>query len=170
MPQRLGYEVNLGSGLESFLYYRSLWALWLTPWEFAGDLGRWNPHHVHRIFRWKKKAFWVKKRQKQFSWLLRTNRSHSLISDPKYGHKYFVSHHSNNVTYEMFSTWNQIKDISFEFWELIKMSLIAFFLSPDRALQSERVIGRCAVKMSSVLRLSIWQWKYDYSSHRPSRS
>ena len=81
-PKRLGYEVNLGSGLEFFLYWRSLWALWLTPWEFAGDLVRRSPLHVHRIFRWKK--------QRLFEWRIDSNRFRDYAVLTGHSHWYLI--------------------------------------------------------------------------------
>jgi len=129
MLKRQGYEVNLGSGLESFLYCRSLWALWLTPWEFAGDLGRWNSLRVYRIFRWKKKnVLWMKNRQKQVSWLRGTNRSQSLISDPKSGQQILCHLTLTKLSMKYIKLWSKLTNNPFEIWELIKMSF-AFLIS-----------------------------------------
>ena len=121
MPQSLGYEVNLGSGLESFLYWRSLWALWLTPWEFAGDLGRWNPLHVHRIFLWKK--------QTPFEWGIDRNRFRDYAVLTDHSHWYLIPNLDKTILCCLTATKVQTKrlkleakssDNSFEFWELKK--------------------------------------------------
>jgi len=154
MSKRQGYEVNLGSGLESFLYCRSLWARWLTPWEFAGDLGRWNSLHVHRIFRWKKKTIF-------FEWTVDRKRFRDYAVLTGHSHWYLIPNLDPTILCHLtvtkfrtkyFKIWAKLTNISFEIWQLIKMSSFAF-LFPDWALQSEHVIGRCTLKMSSALRL-----------------